>query len=309
MKTFAAALCLYLFALATQAAVLPGGPTRGLWWNPNESGRGFNIEMQDDIMIVTSFVYASNGSATWFISAGRYDFSTNTFAATFDANSGGQCIGCAYARPQGIANAAGPMRIVFDSFVTATLYYQGGSTRLVKQMYAYDSVLSILRGSFVLTFNRSGNIIGDWLVFRTYESNSNGPFVAGYFDGFPTSRVAVALYDATLRRYAMLVRIGNFYDFYIVDMDDQRVFGLGWTYPVGSSPAGTGSPALGARIQTPREVDAENSIGGVSSADADEADDTAALRAAAYASAKGEGDADDGIVALARQLEARLPAH
>lgn len=303
MTRWLCAVLIFFFAMAAHGAALTGGPTRGLWWNPAESGRGFNIEMQDDVMIVTSFVYAPNGSATWFISAGRYDFATSTFTATFDANTGGQCIGCAYVRPQGIANAAGPVRIVFDSYVTATLYYQGGSTRITKQLYAYDTTLSILRGSFVLTFKgSSGIVIGDWLVMRTYESNSNGPFVAGYFDGFPTSRIAVALYDAATRRYAFLVRVGSYYDFYIVDMDDQRVFGLGWTYLVGGSPSGNGSPALGTRVQSPREVNAEYARA------TPEGDDGAgqAMRAEAYARSKREGPADAGTLALARQLEGVL---
>ena len=305
MKKLIAIALLYLVTLCAQAAVLTGGPTRGLWWNPNESGRGFNIEMQDDVMIVTSFVYARDGAATWFISAGRYDFATSTFSATFDANTGGQCIGCSYVRPQGVANAAGPIRIVFDSYVTATLYYQGGSTRLVKQMYAYDSVLSILRGSFVLTFNRNGSVIGDWLVFRTYESGSSGPFVAGHFDGYPTTRIAVALYDTSLHRYALLVQVGGYYDFYIVDMDDQRVFGLGWTYPVGGSPSGSGSPALGTRVQSPREVNAEYTA--QAPAAADDASGGDAVRAASYALAKREGPAAAEFIELSRRLEAALP--
>lgn len=153
MKRLLAALCLSVIAFAAQAAVLIGGPARGLWWNPNESGRGFNIERQDDMMIVTSFVHVPGGAATGFISAGRYHFATGTFSATFDANTGGQCIGCPYVRPQGIANAAGPLPIEFDSYVTGTLCYQGGSTRITRQLHAYDGTLAVLRGSFALTCN------------------------------------------------------------------------------------------------------------------------------------------------------------
>lgn len=306
MKRLLAALCLYVIAFAAQAAVLTGGPTQGLWWNPGESGRGFNIEMQDDVMIVTSFVYAPGGAATWFISAGKYNFSTGTFSATFDANTGGQCIGCPYVRPQGIANAAGPLRIEFDSYVTGTLYYQGGSTRIAKQLYAYDGTLAILRGSFALTYNNNGNVIGDWLVLRTYESNANGPFVAGYFDGFPASRIAVALYDQTLRKYGILVRVGAYYDFYLIDMDGQRVFGLGWSYPVGGSPSGPGSPAYGTRMKTPKEVNAEYARAlprdmAEVNADGD------AVRAASVAQTERGGPADAAVVAFARTLEVRMP--
>jgi len=47
-------------------------PASGLWWNPNESGRGFTIDTQGPgIMIVTAYVYQPSGPATWFLTAGR----------------------------------------------------------------------------------------------------------------------------------------------------------------------------------------------------------------------------------------------
>ena len=50
------ALSASLFALADSASALTvGGPTQGLWWNPAESGRGYQIDLQGDTMIVTTF--------------------------------------------------------------------------------------------------------------------------------------------------------------------------------------------------------------------------------------------------------------
>ena len=47
-----------------------GGPTVGLWYNPQETGRGFNIDLQGDTMIVTTFVYQQSGDPIWYLSSG-----------------------------------------------------------------------------------------------------------------------------------------------------------------------------------------------------------------------------------------------
>lgn len=301
MKSLFATLLLLLCTVAN-AAPIAGGPTPGLWWNPDESGRGFTIEMQDSTMVVTSYVYNAQGAATWFVSAGRYDINTRTFTATLDANTGGQCFGCPYTRPQGIANAGGPLRIVFDSYTSATLYYQGGSSRIVRQMYGYATPLARLRGSFALSFRSGGLVIGDWLVFDRLMSGTSGPFAAGNFEGYPTTRIAVANIGST-GQAAFLVQIGTFYDFFIMDMDDYRLFGKGWTYQQGNNPTGSGSPAYGVRMKMPSEVStsamappAMPSLAAPGDLD---------LRIAAAKAASAEPAAAE-VVQLAKELEAQL---
>jgi hypothetical protein len=39
-------------------AILPDG---GWYWNPTESGRGFNIEIQNNVLFVAGFVYDAQG--------------------------------------------------------------------------------------------------------------------------------------------------------------------------------------------------------------------------------------------------------
>ena len=55
-----------------------GGPTMGLWWNPSESGRGYEIDLQADTMIVTTYVYEQSGDPIWYLSSGTFDYSTGT---------------------------------------------------------------------------------------------------------------------------------------------------------------------------------------------------------------------------------------
>lgn len=293
-------LLVLLLSGAASAQSLIGGPAPGLWWNPEESGRGFTIDMQDSIMVVTTYIYTPQGAATWYVSAGRYDFDTKTFTATFDANTGGQCLGCSYRRPQGIPNAAGPMRIVFDSYTTGQVFFNGGSTRIMRQLYGYGDKLSMMRGSFSLSFRTGGLVIGDWLVFDQYRSDSNGRYVAGFFEGYATTRVAVGkVFNSG--ESAFLVRIGDFYDFFLMSMDDHRLWGSGWTYRVGSSPSGNGSAAYGVRMKTPSEVGAVPS-----DAPLDPRLLSSETEARVLASKASTEPAPQNVLRLARELEDHL---
>lgn len=40
-------------------------PRTGQWWNPSESGRGFNIEIQNGAMTLTVYAYDASGNAQW----------------------------------------------------------------------------------------------------------------------------------------------------------------------------------------------------------------------------------------------------
>ena len=57
-----AALCLALPSVA-----LAGTDYSDLWWNPSESGWGAGIQRQDDVIFLTLFVYAADGTGTWFV--------------------------------------------------------------------------------------------------------------------------------------------------------------------------------------------------------------------------------------------------
>lgn len=305
MRKIVVALVFMCYGLAAQAAVLLGGPSPGLWWNPNESGRGIAIDLQDGIMVVTTYAYTPQGPATWFISAGSYNFTTNTFSANFDGASDGQCFGCPYKQPVASAGVGGPMKIVFDSYTTGTLYFNGGTSRIQRQLFGYTDKLSMMRGSFLLSFNASGLALADWLEFDTYTQNSNGRFVAGNYIGFPTTRVAVgSIFDSG--ESAFLVRVGDFYDLFLMNLDDKRLWGRGWTYRVGGSPTGGGSPAYGVRIETPKEVGATGSAAVAASGQDDKQGLVSTEREHAAAKAAAEGAAPPHILELARSLEQQM---
>ncbi len=60
-----------------------------LWWNPNESGWGVNVNHQGSILFATLFTYAPNGQPTWyFMSSGNQQSGTQTFSGTLYSATG-----------------------------------------------------------------------------------------------------------------------------------------------------------------------------------------------------------------------------
>lgn len=117
------------------AAPLPFTPFGGLWWNPAESGTGYNLQAQRGTMVATVFSYAADGSPVWYHAAGPLARQGDTvvFTGTLGRYRGGQCISCAYA-PPAAAGDDGAFTITFTSASAAEVRLPGGrTTRIVPQ--------------------------------------------------------------------------------------------------------------------------------------------------------------------------------
>jgi len=221
------ALLVSLVALADSASALTvGGPTMGLWWNPSESGRGYEIDLQGDTMIVTTYVYEQSGDPIWYLSSGTYDHTTGVFQSAYDIFANGQCFGCPYVAPAHTGDA-GPITITFHTNQTATLTYPGGSTEISKFQYGYPDRTQVLYGEWALTYIIGGNVSGDWVVLDTpYTDPASGTaFVSGHAVG-NAARTVLGIYDPTRAEAEIEVTDGTtkrFYEFGV--FDDRRVIG------------------------------------------------------------------------------------
>jgi DNA-binding beta-propeller fold protein YncE len=102
-----------------------GTPAAGIWWNPEESGRSFNIEVRHGTLVLSAQTYDADGAPTWLLASGPYDAATGTFSGTFTRYAGGQCLGCAYRAPQGSPVDGGEVQLVFSSETRGTLTFDG----------------------------------------------------------------------------------------------------------------------------------------------------------------------------------------
>lgn len=117
------------------AGGLPFMPFDGLWWNPDESGTGYGLQVQRDVMVMTMFSYTPMGEPVWYYAPGRLsgDGTRVTVSGSLERYSGGQCASCGYMRPH-VAASDGAFSIVFTSPTSATIQLPGGRTARIEPM-------------------------------------------------------------------------------------------------------------------------------------------------------------------------------
>ena len=99
-------------------------PRAGLWWNPDESGSGYNLDLRHGVLVVLFYSYAANGDPLWYISSGP--LIGNTFTGSLDKFRAGQCISCLYAGMPQATGSDGTVTIQFQSDTSATMTLPGG---------------------------------------------------------------------------------------------------------------------------------------------------------------------------------------
>jgi len=109
-------------------------PVVGLWWNPSESGSGYNLDLKNGVLVITLFTYKANGDPQWYITSGP--IVDNVFTGTMNKYIGGQCISCPYKGLPTSAGNDGTVRIEFTSPTSATMSLPGGRvTRIQPQAF------------------------------------------------------------------------------------------------------------------------------------------------------------------------------
>lgn len=257
-----------------------GGPTMGLWFNPQESGRGYDIDLQGDTMIVTTYIYETSGDPIWYLSSGTYDHATGVFQSTYDSYSGGQCFGCPYQAPAVQIGAAGPITINFHTNQSATLTYPGGTTEIVKFAYGFPTRTDVLYGEWALSYETGGVVGGDWIVFDTPYTDPNGIVYVSGHEASATTTTALGLFNSNVPEAQIQVVQGTtqrVYEFGV--FDDRRAIGQ-----VTINTAGTVTgpfPATGARLLYKSEVTGGVVIGSTGGQSKSAAESSGVLDAAA----------------------------
>ncbi|MBM3549688.1 MAG: hypothetical protein FJX54_22340, partial [Alphaproteobacteria bacterium] len=116
----AAELRRYEFAPGGLAAgPQPGSPENGWWWNPDEPGTGWYLEIQNATLFLAGFLYGEDGDPRWLMSRGPMS-STRLYAGSLLGYGGGQMLGGSYrAAVQGAS--LGTVTLAFASPLAGTL--------------------------------------------------------------------------------------------------------------------------------------------------------------------------------------------
>lgn len=106
-------------------------PETGWWWNADESGRGFFIEMQGNTLFLAGYMYDSAGHAVWYIASGAAaDLSLET---SWSEYAYGQTLTGPYQAAQLKSNAVGLLNLVFSSPQKAVLKLPGEGAVALKR--------------------------------------------------------------------------------------------------------------------------------------------------------------------------------
>jgi hypothetical protein len=204
-------------------------------------------------MIVTAYVFASNHSATWFLAAGVYDDVHNTFTGTLGAYSGGQCFGCPYTSPSGVAS--GTVSISFTSPETGTMLFPGGSTQIQHEVFGYTNKTDYLLGEWSFSLGGGGIISTQWVVFSDHYTGSDGTvYAAGQEDGI-SGTAALATYLPNENAFIVVIADNAGYSFeYVFSGDDRRLLGLGAIFSTGTTPPTPADVSAGSRLLFPSEL-------------------------------------------------------
>ena len=238
MRKFLLSLLLVLAGPSAWAVI----PENGWWWASSESGRGFNIEVQDDLLFFAAFAYESDGAPTWLVAGGPMT-SDRDFSGPLTKFSAGQCFGCAYVAP--VQLPAGDLSLHFTSSQTADLTVNG-TTIAVKRFdfWANEQAPDAMLGEWTMTIGDATLPVydGERVQYRQKMTGTNGPFLAGNRLGSSGSVATVAFDAASGRWYSLLDSSPSFYRYFEwTTTGFNRVEGQFWVFDKSASPTGAGT--------------------------------------------------------------------
>jgi hypothetical protein len=100
-------------------------PFSGWWWNTDESGSGYSVELQGDKLFIVGFMYDDGGRPVWYFSAGPMTDDT-TYSGTVLQFANGQTMSGPY-KPPGPPATVATLDVQFTASNEATLTFSEAS--------------------------------------------------------------------------------------------------------------------------------------------------------------------------------------
>lgn len=220
---------LTVIAFSSQAFM----PATGLWSVDVETngspGRGFTIEVENEVLVLAYYGYRLNGSSTFYLATGP--ILNNTFTAELNEYSGGASLGAAY-RSATSAGSAGTVSIQFSDGLRGVVTFPGETPKAISKFaFGYGNSPSGLLGTYLFAYHVSPSTNTDTytLTSLTGRSTSGGNGVV------TDSQQLMACENqltGVLAGSAVCAEVGNsgFEDAYFFRMSGDRGSGYGsWT--------------------------------------------------------------------------------
>jgi hypothetical protein len=105
-------------------------PETGIYWNAGENGRGYTIEVNNDVAQIGVFHYDASGEPTWNLVVGSV--ATGELNAAFGAYSGGQTLAGPYKAPASVP-ATGQFVARFNDPCVGSIQFPGMASTAVRR--------------------------------------------------------------------------------------------------------------------------------------------------------------------------------
>ena len=175
----------FVAALISAAAFgqnLPAAPQNGMWWNPAESGRGYNIDTQGNKLVFTMFAYDDSGQMQWWYADGNLTSGGYHWEGTLLRLNGGQPLHGAH-RPANIIGSDGVAVLDFQSRVKGTLRLPSGLSIPIQRMnFGAGDAPQALLGEWMFAYSIGSSNFLDRYKYDTLASataNGNGVVLDG----------------------------------------------------------------------------------------------------------------------------------
>ena len=128
-------LCQATLLACTLGGAGPAGaePRNGWWWNANESGRGFFIEMTGGVIYLGGYFYDDSGRATWLTSGGVVT-DPYRYSGTLQSYRNGETLFGGYHAPDPAVDV-GPVVVEFADDEHGSITWPGGTIPIERQIF------------------------------------------------------------------------------------------------------------------------------------------------------------------------------
>lgn len=245
-----AAVLLLLCSFGTQAQLL-APPLSGFFWNPAEPGKGWALDVQDDLVFVAHYTFQPGSAASvFYTTVGRWDYVNRRFSGDLFEFTGGPCLTCGPSQPT--PRSLGTATFQFLNRDQGSITFQGRTTPIVRFLYGYaPESRSILQGVWHTTTGSSGVYFGDILRITgpCTSCSTPGLYVGYVLDGGAQRILLGGPVGSDPNDILMLVDSStNYYDEYRFRFSLNFFGGTERTYLKGTTPTGTGLPMVASRI-------------------------------------------------------------
>jgi hypothetical protein len=124
----------------------------GWWWNADESGSGYSLELQGDKLFIVGFMYEDDGRPVWYYTAGPMTDSV-TYHGDVYQFAGGQTMGGPY-KPPGAPTKIATLDLEFDALNEADVTFTEATTGTSKRTKAKSASKHL-----TTQFDKHGNYI------------------------------------------------------------------------------------------------------------------------------------------------------